>query len=185
MRDWDPSSLAGAESGATSASRSVMSETKLVRSRSEENISTDQGITRRVKLPKLELPKFSGKNSQWQEFWDGFRSAVHDDESLAKVDKFKYSAANRRCHEQIALELLITNGHQEWLSIRWHQVNQVITTNDLIIISNPLICTANSNTSSFGSHFQLLTVAIRFFYRLKLLISSTSSNQKKRKGGQS
>jgi len=37
-------------------------------------------------LPKLELQKFSGKILQWQEFWDGFQSAVHNDESLSKVD---------------------------------------------------------------------------------------------------
>ena len=45
---------------------------------------------RRVKLPKLELKKFSGNIAEWQEFWDGFKSAVHDDVQLAKVDKFKY-----------------------------------------------------------------------------------------------
>ena len=45
---------------------------------------------RKVKLPKLELKRFSGRIAEWQEFWDGFRSAIHEDESLAKVDKFKY-----------------------------------------------------------------------------------------------
>eukprot|EP00794_Sanderia_malayensis_P009577 gene9577-biopygen7909 len=45
---------------------------------------------RKVKLPKLELKKFGGNIAEWQEFWDGFRSAVHDDPTLAKVDKFKY-----------------------------------------------------------------------------------------------
>ena len=45
---------------------------------------------RRVKMPKLELKKFSGNIAEWQEFWDGFKSAVHDDVQLAKVDKFKY-----------------------------------------------------------------------------------------------
>ena len=47
-------------------------------------------FARRVKLPKLELKRFAGKVSEWQEFWDGYKSAVHDDPSLAKVDKFKY-----------------------------------------------------------------------------------------------
>ena len=41
-------------------------------------------FARRVKLPK------SGKVSGWQEFWDGYKSAVHDDPSLTIVDKFKY-----------------------------------------------------------------------------------------------
>ena len=47
-------------------------------------------LVRRVKLPQLELKRFAGKHSEWQEFWDGFKSAVHDDCELAKVDKFKY-----------------------------------------------------------------------------------------------
>ena len=43
-----------------------------------------------VKLPKLELSKFSGKVHEFQEFWDGFKSAIHENESLASVDKLKY-----------------------------------------------------------------------------------------------
>ena len=43
-----------------------------------------------VRLPKLELKKFSGKINEFQEFWDSFESAIHDNESLSKVDKFKY-----------------------------------------------------------------------------------------------
>ena len=43
-----------------------------------------------VKLPKLELTKFSGKVHEFQEFWDGFQSAIHENQSLANVDKFKY-----------------------------------------------------------------------------------------------
>eukprot|EP00794_Sanderia_malayensis_P021402 gene21402-biopygen17184 len=43
-----------------------------------------------VKLPKLELKKFNGKIHEWQEFWDGFCSAIHDNDHLANVDKFKY-----------------------------------------------------------------------------------------------
>ena len=43
-----------------------------------------------IKLPKLELSKFSGKVHEFQEFWDGFQSAIHENENLANVDKFKY-----------------------------------------------------------------------------------------------
>ena len=43
-----------------------------------------------VKLPKLELTKFSGEVHDFQEFWDGFQSAIHENQSLANVDKFKY-----------------------------------------------------------------------------------------------
>ena len=46
--------------------------------------------SRRVKLPKLELKKFSGNISEWQEFCGGFKSAVHDDVQFANVGKFKH-----------------------------------------------------------------------------------------------
>ena len=59
-------------------------------SREKSSNNSAQICGRKVKLPKLELRKFSGKIVEWPEFWDGFRSAVHDDEQLAKVDKFKY-----------------------------------------------------------------------------------------------
>ena len=64
------------------------------RSSSQDSSNSDRtGIkttTKKVKLPKLELKRFSGKISEWQEFWDGYKSAVHEDPDLAKVDKFKY-----------------------------------------------------------------------------------------------
>ena len=44
----------------------------------------------RVKLPKLEVRKFSGKIQDWHEFWDSFESAIHKNESLSDVDKFTY-----------------------------------------------------------------------------------------------
>ena len=55
------------------------------------SISPSQAEKRvNVRLPKLELKKFSGKIHEFQEFWDSFESAIHDNESLSKVDMFKY-----------------------------------------------------------------------------------------------
>ena len=44
----------------------------------------------KVKLPKIELTKFSGEVEQWQTFWDQFQSAIHTKESLSDIDKFTY-----------------------------------------------------------------------------------------------
>ena len=44
----------------------------------------------RVKLPQLEIKKFSGKIQEFQEFWDSFVSAIHENDELANVDKMKY-----------------------------------------------------------------------------------------------
>ena len=49
-----------------------------------------QVSSRKVKLPKLELRKFNGKVEDWPDFWDSFYSAIHNDDQLAEVDKFKY-----------------------------------------------------------------------------------------------
>ena len=44
----------------------------------------------RARLPKLETKKFSGDVCEWQEFWDAFESAFHNDDKLSTVDKFAY-----------------------------------------------------------------------------------------------
>ena len=42
------------------------------------------------RLPKLNLPKFRGDVTTWSAFWDSYRSAVHENTSIAVVDKFNY-----------------------------------------------------------------------------------------------
>ena len=42
-----------------------------------------------VKLPKLELPKFSGDVTLWQSFWDQFTSHI-DSSSMSDISKFSY-----------------------------------------------------------------------------------------------
>lgn len=42
-----------------------------------------------VKLPKLELPKFSGEITQWQSFWDQFNSHINAT-NLPVISKFTY-----------------------------------------------------------------------------------------------
>ena len=44
----------------------------------------------KVKLPKLEVRKFSGKIQDWRKFWDSFESAIHKNTSLSDVDKFTH-----------------------------------------------------------------------------------------------
>lgn len=42
-----------------------------------------------VKLPRLELPKFSGDLTEWQSFWDRFEALV-DQSELPDISKFSY-----------------------------------------------------------------------------------------------
>ena len=43
-----------------------------------------------IRLPKLEIPSFSGEKLKWAEFWDSFEAAVHVNMSLSDVDKLNY-----------------------------------------------------------------------------------------------
>ena len=49
-----------------------------------------QGVSR---LPKLNLPYFSGDPLMWQTFWDSFNAAVHSNANLTGVQKFNYLRA--------------------------------------------------------------------------------------------
>ncbi|XP_069108234.1 uncharacterized protein [Argopecten irradians] len=42
------------------------------------------------KLPKLDLPTFSGDILEWQSFWDSFDTAIHSNQTLGDVQKFNY-----------------------------------------------------------------------------------------------
>ncbi|XP_064646772.1 uncharacterized protein LOC135499753 [Lineus longissimus] len=45
---------------------------------------------RKVNLPKLDLPRFSGNILEWKSFSDTFAAAIHDDTQLPNVQKFQY-----------------------------------------------------------------------------------------------
>ncbi|XP_064469734.1 uncharacterized protein LOC135384464 [Ornithodoros turicata] len=44
----------------------------------------------KVRLPKLELMRFNGERTTWQQFWEQFDLVVHRNEDLTEVDKFNY-----------------------------------------------------------------------------------------------
>ncbi|XP_011168890.1 uncharacterized protein LOC105202196 [Solenopsis invicta] len=47
-------------------------------------------VLRRMQLPKLELPKFSGDQLEWEGFRNLFRSFVYDITGVPKVQKLQY-----------------------------------------------------------------------------------------------
>ena len=40
------------------------------------------------RLPKLVLPVFRGDVTRWITFWDSYKSAIHTNSQLTKIDKF-------------------------------------------------------------------------------------------------
>ena len=59
---------------------------------SEQIASTSNvhSTTSLPKLPKLQLPKFNGRVTEWNSFWDSFNSAIHSNPSISNVNKFNY-----------------------------------------------------------------------------------------------
>ena len=53
-------------------------------------VTTATTPTAKTRLPKLELQKFKGNVTSWIGFWDSFKSAVHDNPDISKIDKFNY-----------------------------------------------------------------------------------------------
>ena len=53
------------------------------------NVVTSAKDKSDVKLPRLELPKFSGNLIEWQSFWDRFNALV-DQSDLPVISKFSY-----------------------------------------------------------------------------------------------
>ena len=42
------------------------------------------------KLPKRKLKRFNGEVTQWQTFWDTYKSAIHSNPSMNIITKFSY-----------------------------------------------------------------------------------------------
>ncbi|XP_068670918.1 uncharacterized protein [Montipora foliosa] len=99
------------------------------------------------KLPKLTLNKFNGDPKRWQEWWDSFCVAVHDNSAISTVEKFtylrsllegnaaratsglqltsaNYSAALEVLRERFAQKQIIINSHMESL-IKLKPVNVI------------------------------------------------------------
>lgn len=86
----------------------------------------------KAKLPKLVLPKFRGDVTTWMGFWDSFKSAVHDNASLSKIDKFNYlrsllEGAASRAIQGLALSNNNYDAAVEILEQRFGKTQQIIS----------------------------------------------------------
>lgn len=66
-----------------------------------------------VRLPKLDLPKFSGEYDEWFPFCDAFRSAIHSNPSLSNGQKLQYLRASTTgdAHKIISLFEIIDENY--------------------------------------------------------------------------
>ncbi|XP_036143903.1 uncharacterized protein LOC118645955 [Monomorium pharaonis] len=74
-----------------------------------------------VKLPKIELPVFSGKYEDWHSFYNTFQSLIHSNQSINEIQKFHYliSSVKGEAAETIAsLEISEANYRDAWFRLK-------------------------------------------------------------------
>ena len=54
------------------------------------NRSQSNSPEARINLPKLQLTKFDGDIINWRGFWDQYKVAIHENDSVSDIDKFQY-----------------------------------------------------------------------------------------------
>ena len=87
---------------------------KLIASQNTDRRATVGGASETtVKLPQLRLVKFSGQPLEWTNFWEVFRTSVHENASIKPAMKFQYLIGQL---EDKAAQLLagFTNTDQEY-----------------------------------------------------------------------
>ena len=95
----EPSS-SGSQENAPSTSQAATGETvnNLQNSQPAPNtqstpLTPQLNVNHSSRLPKLNLPSFSGNPLKWSTFWDSFEAAVHSNTTLGGVQKFSYLKA--------------------------------------------------------------------------------------------
>ena len=78
------------------------------------NTSANSATNFYHKLPKLDLPSFTGDILTWQTFWESFETTVHLNPSLTNIQKFSYLKSQIH-HEaaQCISGLSLTNANYE------------------------------------------------------------------------
>ena len=72
-------------------------------------LSNENNNSVHCKLPKMELPVFKVDPLEWQGFWDRFQASIHNNDSLADIDRFNYLKGNLKGEALAAISGLSLN----------------------------------------------------------------------------
>ncbi|XP_011169928.2 uncharacterized protein LOC105202933 [Solenopsis invicta] len=104
-----------------------------------------------IRLPKIELPNFSGAYEEWHSFFGIFDSLIHSNDSLNNIQKFHYlkSALKGEAAEIIdSLEITDANYRDAWSRLKNRYDNERIAIQNHIkaIFELPVTKRENGNT---------------------------------------
>ena len=128
------------------------------------NTSTSSTSAQGVKLPKIQLPKFRGDVTKFQAFWQSFKVAVDENESLSMVHKLNYLINSLEGVAYKTLEgLEITEQNYEkavdLLKTRFGKSQQVISAHMRELLN--LQTSSNEKANSLRSLYDNIQVHVR------------------------
>ncbi|XP_050547611.1 uncharacterized protein LOC126909236, partial [Daktulosphaira vitifoliae] len=96
-----------------------------------QSSSSKTTTNRRVKLPVIPLPTFSGRYDEWLTFRDTFRSMIHDNKDIDEIEKFHHlRAALKGEAGKVIMSLETTDDNY---SIAWSSICQRYQNRRLIV----------------------------------------------------
>ena len=107
-----------------------------------------------VRLPRLDLPTFSGNALEWQSFWDGFDAAVNSNPAISSVQKLNYLRSQLRGDaSHVIAGFSLTNASYEHsvtlLKNRYGQPQKLITAHMQALLDLPNPSNTLSGLQSF------------------------------------
>ena len=132
----------------------------------------DSNISVRPRLPRQEIPPFSGDPLQFQSFWEIFDSSIHSNTSLAPISKLSYLKTLLTGKAKDALNSLgLTSGnHVEAVAIlksRFGDPQVVIQSNiDILLALHPV--SSSSNITDFRTIYDKVETVSRNIQRFEV-----------------
>ncbi|XP_026746838.1 uncharacterized protein LOC113508077, partial [Trichoplusia ni] len=128
-----------------------------------------------VRLPKITIPSFSGKYSEWTSFRDLFISLVHSNQSLDSVQKLHYLKAHLTGEAEQLIKFVpiaAANYNQCWTQLESRYNNKRYLSNCIL---KRLFSQRNSNVESASTLKELLDTTTECLHALKNLEIDVSS----------
>ncbi|XP_025267450.1 uncharacterized protein LOC112638978 [Camponotus floridanus] len=129
----------------------------------------------RIKLPKIELPVFTGSYDDWYSYQDVFEKLIYANEGLSEIEKFHYlrsSLKDKAAEIRKSIETITDNYNDAWASVkeRFDNKRWIIHKHVQAIFDAPILIKENHSRLR-----ELLDAILKHLRALKALKRPTES----------